>query len=244
MEWIQMFIDCETSNFIIEMNKMSLDKEQPIFRGGLSLRTELDNYIGTLEKRFNVVNKKENRENREIIQQTNKYIKHGTLCKNFYFKHFPEILPTKQLSDEYLDTIISDPMSYIDDFGNNGLIALIDIKHDKLTYQVYSDLISKHTDLINIPGKFGDFAIDHAIIHQRFDLVKLLLPYTNPVLKNAFNGNSLIWLICSFANKPIPVNESQEIISSLVDHGFPSHDPDIFSLSAYDYSLFYDFKFF
>ena len=149
-------------------------------KGGLSLRMELEYYIPALVERCKIMT--------NCDSDITGYYAMGLELYNF-------TKPFLYLPDEELDRNVIDNFynpDFIDDFGNNGLIASIDALDDNL---VFEDILKENIYDVNAVGAFGDRALDHAVIILDTSKIELLIEYgANPENISAFEGTVYDWL--------------------------------------------------
>ena len=213
------FILLETDEFIKQSKFITSNVRFP--KGGLLFKVEFDFYYTALKNRSLLLP-----ENHEIRS----YIKHVELCKEAFdhskFKEY-EIFDTEPLLNS----------NYVDDFGNSGLIAAVDLCFEDYYLPFFEKLCFQNQD-INKSGKFGDGPLDHAVIIGNLKVIQILLKNGVDVnRKSAFNGTAIHWLSC--AN--IELKNKREILKLFISNGANLNIKDSFGMipSDYDSSLFH-----
>jgi hypothetical protein len=188
----QAFISLDTSKFATALSSRLNQNGfvHPRFDDGLLLIDEFDFYIRALRYR---------------VPLDNQYLAHAVACereyKQYQYSNF-ELL-TLELQQKILSS------GYIDEFDNHSLIAAVQTKDLELIQHA----IRLYPHLVNIPGKFGDRALDHACILIEYKIAELLINAgANPDLKSGFDGLPIDWLTISSENHPEKQVEAGNIL--------------------------------
>lgn len=165
----------------------------PRFNDGLLLKDEFEYYIAALRKR---------------VSANDPYLMNALACEDEYYSY--QYRGVEILSPSLKRQILSP--GYIDEFGNHSLIAAVQTKDLNLIYLA----LELYPSLINVQGKFGDRALDHACILIEPEIVSMLMDAgANPNLKSAFNGRPIDWLLISGENHPDKIDDVRDIADML-----------------------------
>jgi hypothetical protein len=191
----QCFVTLDTTGFAAALNARLQQNGflHPRFDDGLLVIDEFDFYIHALQQR---------------IPADDAYLLHALECEREYHKYTYQGF--EPLTCELQQKIIS--QGYIDEFGNHSIIAAVQTKNVKLV-----ELATRlYPDLVNVPGKFADRALDHACILIEDEIVEVLLNAgANPDLQSAFNGLPIDWLTISSKIHPEKTGAAATIVSYL-----------------------------